>query len=185
MGPIRTSKKRFVIDFLNRTKDNLENSSVEHDMTNLINNCLGLIVFPCEFGKSPNHKPAFLGTEASEIAKQIGFRFTKFKPIRELGANLTPIRYSENDKTLEILLRKVRNGFAHQNIRPLKNGDKFDKIAIWNIFRRRQNGQIYKERDVGLVFTQEQLRSFSLFIADGYLRKMLPKAERAIQFPDD
>lgn len=169
MAEIPKSKKAFTLEFLRRTKRNLNNYDNDFDMTNLINCCLGLIVFPFEFGRN-NSKPIILTKKAKDISKEIGFRFVKFRPIQDLR-NGIPQLYPERNKTLELLLEKMRNGLAHQNIKPRNNNGFFDEIVVWNVFKRGRQPNVFSEIDVRIIFNQDQLRKFALMITDSYLPK--------------
>jgi hypothetical protein len=174
MSEIPTSEKKFLKEFLTRTKSNLINYQDEFDMTNIINCSLGLIIFPFEFNRGRVRKitPNLFTLPAKDLAKDVGFRFSKFQPIENLDGNRHPILFNENKKSVKLLLNKMRNGLAHQNIRPKNNNGLFDEIVIWNIFERGRGINKFSEKDVSVIFNQDQLKKFALLIADGFLDKL-------------
>lgn len=152
--------KKFEIEFVQRSKNLLEDYQGPWDMTNLINCTLGLIILPYENIKG---KPSysFWDADLGMIPNLPPFRLTIFEPIKNINnANITYY-----PKTLKVLLQKIRNGLAHQRIEPLNPDGKFAGIIIKNYFDVAQTHQ-----DLEIHLSQQELKSFALFVADEYLK---------------
>lgn len=147
--------KKFEIEFVKRTKDLLLGYEGPWDMSNLINCTLGLIILPYEATReSP---PPFWETELPNLP----FRLEIFDPIQSIKNS--KIKYYP--KTLAVLLQKIRNGLAHQNIEPVNENGKFAGIIIRNYF-----GLTKSHLDLKIHFSQQELKKFALFIANEYLK---------------
>ncbi len=145
--------RRFEIQFVERKKEILLHYDGEYPFSNLLNCSLGLLILPYENISSTN----IWQKELNEIDSLPKFELIKFNPIQKVKKN--NIIYFP--KTLEIFLRKLRNGLAHQNIVPINSEGNFTSIKIFNIYGN--------EIDFDVIFTEIQLKDFALFISNLYL----------------
>jgi hypothetical protein len=120
--------KILVKDFAKRTNINLriiEKNKIcgneSYEVTQLINSCLGLLVFPRE--KFFNSIPE---TQIEELEKQ-GW------VIPEVSGNFPQV------ENLKQLLRYLRNAIAHFNIEFISDSeDQIQTIKVWNNYRGRK-----------------------------------------------
>jgi hypothetical protein len=82
----------------------------------------------------------------------------------ESKINVNGYRQARNMKLKE-LLKKIRNGVAHQNLAPLNDGGKWRGVKIWN------HG---KEgiKDFEIEFEVSELKAFSIFLARIYIDEL-------------
>lgn len=177
MSEIKNNK----LDFIERTKEILKKhydrfKEDNREVTFLLNCLLGLIVAISENEKSKNSN-VFNGRFDEDvyklIPKQLGFIDTKND---ELNAKLENglleekeinIKYKVNNKKdlkrydLKMILEKIRNAIAHQNIIIISENDKCIGIRLWN-----KNKNI---KDFEIIFKIEELRIFAIAVADKYL----------------
>ncbi len=145
----------FKIDFVEHTKDVLENYAGKNEVSNLLNCTLGLIILPYENVKDSTD--AFWGTEVHNIKGLPSFTTHHFDPILKIKKGVI----KPYPKTLKVLLQKIRNGLAHQNIEPVTHNQAFKGVIIRNYFDK-------THCDLKLEFTTEELKQFALFIAGEY-----------------
>lgn len=62
------------------------------------------------------------------------------------------------------LIKKIRNGIAHQNIKGINENDKWIGVRLWN------NTNTFK-KDFEIIFTIEELKSLAIALSDKYLEK--------------
>ena len=135
--------KDFPRDFAARSRINVEKYSGEYEVTNLINNCLGLIVIPKE-----------LNLESLPIYKFAEEDHT-------FGINKKNIeKLDDSNYSLLNVLRHIRNGLSHGLIdQRTENGD-ITAIRIWD----RENKQ--SPGNFSITLTIDELKKFSFSIAD-------------------
>ncbi len=154
---------RFDIDFVERTRNILLDYADQYDMSIVINCTLGLIILPYE--KTKNKPSSLWLTEIDKISNLPSFELKIFEPIKSIDSQTGEIiRYPR--KTLKVLLQKMRNGLAHQDIEPKNKDGKFSGVIIRNYF---DDKRVHK--DLEIHFDKNALREFALFIADEYLKK--------------
>ncbi|MEZ4658507.1 MAG: HEPN family nuclease [Caldilineaceae bacterium] len=150
--------QKFNIDFVKRTVHLLAYQD-EHDMTNLLNCTLGLVMLP--FGRIRDDRPPW-NQMIETIPLLQSLHMPLFNPIKGYDKRTdNPIYYP---KTVGAFLRRIRNGIAQQEIEPQYHNDKFDGVIIRNRF-----GSKLGECDLEVHFSQDQLREFALFIAQSYI----------------
>lgn len=155
---------KFEIEFVERTRDFLKEYSGEYDMSIIINCTLGLIFMPNE--KIPKaNSTSFWDTEIDKIPNLPSFQLHIFKPIKRIKKQ----KIVFYPKTLKVLLKKIRNGLAHQRIQPINENGKFTGVVIRNYFNQGKYDQ-----DLEISFSQQELKDFALFVADEYLRSAPP-----------
>lgn len=147
--------RKFSIDFVQRTRILLQDYDGEFSFSNLINCTLGLIVLPYE-NISTVHR---WRKNIEDIDDLPSFELSKFQPIKKI--NKGNIIYYP--KTFEILLKKIRNGIAHQNILPINQEGNFLGVRFYNHFQN--------NLDMEISFTEQQLKEFSLYISGVYLNE--------------
>jgi len=67
-----------------------------------------------------------------------------------------------SDMRLIEFLNKIRNGIAHQHIEPIDHNGQWEGIKFWNIKDKVNN--------FDTIFTVEELKDLSIFIAEKYLQ---------------
>lgn len=103
------------IDFIDRTLKLIEEYNGEYDVTLLINCCLGLLVLPKEkhFKSIPDKNIPDTG------------------PLWGLSRKSVSVNCRHCDYALSNVIRKIRNGICHFNIKTLPDGSgKIKKIEI-------------------------------------------------------
>ncbi len=157
--------KNFEIEFVKRTKEILMQYDGTRDMSILINCTLGLIILPYE--KMRENPPSLWDIELDKISNHPCFKLMFFKPIK--GIKKSQVRYYP--KTMAVLLRKIRNGLAHQHIEPVNEEGKFAGAIIRNYFEQGDQQKL----DLEIHFSQQELKEFALFIANEYLKNRTPE----------
>jgi hypothetical protein len=143
---------------------NLDRYEGEFEFTNLLNCTLGLIILPYEKGIKGKQSPAVWSADLDVLPNLPSFQIHLFKPIKNVKSGITI--YDEN--TLEVLLKKLRNGLAHQNVWPVNQNGEFSDVVIKNYFDDKHKKQ--DDPDLHIQFSKEQLKDFALFIANEYLK---------------
>jgi len=158
--------KDFEYDFVVRTLHNLEvieeqnvinkennNSITFYEFTNLINQCLGLLLLPKQF--SENNSKIGLNQELSYYGLNKGV--------------VTLIKNNE-PKTLKNVLHYLRNGIAHGHIQQVMDGSNdITDIKIWDVNPNIENST---ENDAHTIieFRVEELKTFAIKVAKEYCR---------------
>jgi len=144
-------------EFVERTIAILQNYDGEYKLTNAINCMLGLIILPNEMlNRSRSPKWTMLIEEIQELNF---LHIQHFEPIKGKNRDTGEVEYYS--KTLKIFLKKVRNGIAHQNIRPINTDGLFTGVEIKN-----RHGNII---DLEVEFSRHEFEQFALFVAGEYL----------------
>ena len=168
--------KDFEYDFVERTLRNIEwiekqNSIVKDDptsmtfyeFTNLINQCLGLILLPSQFSNS-----TFLANFTQELTHY------------GVGDNIVNKIKGNKDKTLSNILRHLRNGIAHGHIQQysVNNHD----ITDVRIFDADKGVEITSDDDAHTIIELniEELRTFAIKVAEEYCRLKKEELNQAI-----
>lgn len=168
--------KDFEYDFVERTLRNIEwiekqNSIVKDDptsmmfyeFTNLINQCLGLILLPSQFSNS-----TFLANFSQELTHY------------GVGDNIVNKIKGNKDKTLSNILRHLRNGIAHGHIQQysVNNHD----ITDVRILDADKGVVITSDDDAHTIieFNIEELRTFAIKVAEEYCRLKKEELDQAI-----
>jgi hypothetical protein len=146
-------------DFVIRTQALLRDYKGEYKLSNAINCMLGLIVLPNEMIERSHN--LIWELPITEIAELNYLRIKVFKPVKKKRRD--EIEYFP--KTLQILLKKVRNGLAHQNILPINTNGIFTGISIKNYYGEGRG----KILDLEIEFDRRELERFALFISEKYL----------------
>ena len=152
----------YEVEFVRRTKENLQNYHGENKLTNAINCALGLIILPNEIIRE-RPRPIW-DTDISQIRELSTIKPQMFTPIQRIRRNGVIDYYPTS---LKVLLKKIRDGLAHQHIEPVNNNGKFTGIVIRNYFPPGRNHQ-----DLEIEFSRRELENFAFFIADMYIDTM-------------
>jgi len=147
--------EKFNIDFVKRTIKILDHYNGDYSFSNLINCTLGLIILPYEARGSSS----IFNKNIAVIDSLPSFTLINFNPIKVIKNN--EVFYYP--KSLKVLLQKIRNGLAHQNIRPVNFDGILKSIVISNKYRSKQ--------DLEIEFTEYELKNFALFISETYLHE--------------
>lgn len=147
--------RKFSIEFVERTRILLTDYKGDYTFSNLINCTLGLILLPYE-----NISNISLWDKSIKAVEELPeFDLKKFEPIKKIAKGKA-IYYP---KTFKILLKKIRNGIAHQNILPINQDGTFSGIKIYNLFQN--------ITDMEIMFSELQLKNFALYISGIYLNE--------------
>jgi hypothetical protein len=147
----------FGIEFVQRTRYLLTEYQGEYKLSNALNCMLGLIVLPNEM--LDYSRTEIWNTQIAEIEELSDLHISLFEPIRRKRGD--EIEYYP--KTFRILLKKIRNGIAHQNIAPVNRNEFFTGVMIRNYFSGR------RDMDLEIEFNRNELEKFALFVAQKYL----------------
>jgi hypothetical protein len=153
-----TEITKFEIEFVERTKRILEEYRGEYKLSNAINCTLGLLVLPNE--RIINYDIRPWNTPVVDMEELAFLNIRVFEPIRRIENE----ERSYYPKTLQILLKKLRNGIAHQHIIPVNRLGLFVGIKIQNLFP-----DVKPILDTDVEFSRTELEKFAVFIADQYL----------------
>jgi len=156
--------KNFPLDFVKRTIANLDRYQGEFEFTNLLNCTLGLIILPYEKGMRGKHPQSVWNTNLNDVPNRPSFQIHRFEPLQK-GRNGEP-KYCK--KTLKVLLQKIRNGLAHQNVWPINQNGEFCDVIIKNYFDDEHKDR--DDPDLHVQFSKNELKDFALFIANAYLK---------------
>ena len=181
---------------IERTIQNLDSYKGNFEFTHLINSLLNLIVLPHEYCKR-----GYLYLINNSFLKQRVFEISEIKDLFIGQIELTTeddVNYNQerlilksgtfvknkNKLSLDDLLRKLRNGITHHNIRPARynNTQSQSENSYWKgvIIRSYKNGS-QGEKDaakwndnytIEVYFDYNDLRTFSKFIAQKYLENI-------------
>ena len=168
--------KDFEYDFVIRTLRNIEviekqivinkknnNDTTFYEFTNLINQCLGLILLPSQFSNS-----TFLANFTQELTHY------------GVGDNIVNKIKGNKDKTLSNILRHLRNGIAHGHIQQysVNNHD----ITDVRIFDADKGVVITSDDDAHTIIELniEELRTFAIKVAEEYCRLKKEELDQAI-----
>jgi hypothetical protein len=156
--------KEYKLEFPKRTihlLDSFRKKQVDYryDVTLMMNCLLGLIVLAVENSDRDKLMP---GKVDSGLLKMLPDRIKikrGNKGLQEVNAD-----YLESLNKLE-LLKKIRNGIAHQNILGINEHGIWAGIKLWNI---NKSGEINFE----MALSTEQLYSLATYISQHYLKKL-------------
>ncbi len=138
----------FPKDFISRTLKNLDKHTGSFEVTNLINNCLGLIIIPKQ--KMNNNISDYNFDENNS-----DYGITQKNILHE----------SDSNYSLSNVLRHIRNGLAHGRIEQ-KSKDK----AIVGLRIHDKLNESSPENFV-IDFTIEEFRKFAISIAEMFLKQ--------------
>lgn len=168
--------KDFEYDFVERTLRNIEwiekqNSIVKDDptsmtfyeFTNLINQCLGLILLPSQFSNS-----TFLANFTQELIHY------------GVEDNIVNKIKGNKDKTLSNILRHLRNGIAHGHIQQYSANN--HDITDVRILDADKGVVITSDDDAHTIIELniEELRTFAIKVAEEYCRLKKEELNQAI-----
>lgn len=172
---IMTAIKNYRIDFIKRTKEILEENfqsfeEKDREVTFLLNCLLGLIVTISENEKT--EKKVFKDNIDNDfitlVPDKIGFVKRNRVDVDLTHVDLTELNVKVGHKedlkrkNKFWLIKKIRNGIAHQNIEGINENDKWIGVRLWN------NTNTFK-KDFEIIFTIEELKSFAIALSDKYL----------------
>lgn len=158
--------KNFEHDFVERTINNLKwidtknsidktnkDSTIFYEFTNLINQCLGLILLPSQFSND-----AFLKCFPQELK------------IYEVDDSIVKKLKSDEPKILSNVLRHIRNGIAHGHIQQVIDGsDDITDVKIWDVDHNIEN-PTEKDAHTIIEFRVEELKLFAINVAKEYCK---------------
>ena len=168
--------KNFEHDFIERTINNLtwidtknsidktnKDSTIFYEFTNLINQCLGLILLPSQFSNS-----TFLANFTQELTHY------------GVGDNIVNKIKGNKDKTLSNILRHLRNGIAHGHIQQYSANN--HDITDVRILDADKGVVITSDDDAHTIIELniEELRTFAIKVAEEYCRLKKEELNQAI-----
>ncbi|MBI4548731.1 MAG: hypothetical protein HY707_12165 [Ignavibacteriae bacterium] len=139
--------KDFPKDFLRRSIDNVRSYTGEFEVTNIINNCLGLIIIPKEHLIDGLPEYFFDGHDTSYTIRRSNIKFE-----------------SSSDYSLKNIVRHMRNGLAHGRIEQ-RTAD--GKIAGLRIFDQPTKDT---PENFSLELTIDELIDFSIELSKYFLK---------------
>ena len=145
--------KNIEVDFVERTKENLEfleknNVNLPQEITHLLNYCYGLIVLP---EQKMNNIISLMPQDLSYYGIKEG----------DVTTN--------NPKTFENVIRSLRNGFAHAHLQSLTDEKGKDFIALAIKDYAREKDVINDTPHTTIELSLEQLKSFILKFSQEYI----------------
>lgn len=169
------SEKNFDITFINRTNEILDEYDGKHDFTILINCLLGLLILPNEFNMQEKRKfnfdflqqpisafselKAIFEKKPTKLRDETGNEFDQHK---FFWLSTSGKKMNIHDITLGQFLIRIRNGFAHMNVTPTKEGDQWVGIRVRNYTdKKTSNFEVY--------FTQMELYNFAKLVTSKYI----------------
>lgn len=158
--------KNFEHDFVERTINNLKwidtknsidktnkGSTIFYEFTNLINQCLGLILLPSQFSDK-----IFLKNFPQELSYY------------GVGDHIVNKIKDNKQKTLSNVMRHIRNGIAHGHIQQVIDGsDDITDVKIWDVDQNIEN-PTEKDAHTIIEFRVEELKTFAIKVAKEYCR---------------
>jgi len=155
-----TEINEFEREFVIRTQALLRAYNGEYKLSHAINCMLGLIILPNEMLEYSHNE--IWNKPIADIEQLNYLRLRFFEPIRRK----TKDGIECYRKTFRILLKKVRNGIAHQNISPVNANGLFTGVLIRNYYSAGK-----RDMDLEIEFDRRELESFALFVAEKYLEE--------------
>lgn len=173
---------KFDIKFIERTKQNVSEFDKTNKFTHLINSLVGLIFIPNEFNKKGRrtYKIDFLNKPISDYKTLSEIFSGQVTLNNEQGENFNQRKFFRKDKdgnsksiqevNVGELVRLFRNGIAHSNIIPVAEGNYWKGIIVKNFETPKKEKQ--NDFNFEAYLNQKELRVFSTFIADEYLKNI-------------
>ncbi len=152
----------YEVNFPKRTRDllvsfNKREVDYELDVTFLINCLLGLIIAAVETSKKDNVITGKVDNELINILPEE----VKIPDSNKVLAKTKTTELLKWDK-LDVL-KKIRNGIAHQHIKPDNSNGEWKGIKLWNMKGNKKNFELHL--NIG------QLHELALYITKHYLTK--------------
>jgi HEPN pEK499 p136 len=152
--------QRFDTEFVRRTREILINYQGDFKLSNALNCLLGLVILPFEYLESSTN--AYWDIDISQISELSFLNIQMFEPIQRIDRGTGTTHYYK--KTLRNLIRKMRNGIAHQKIEPINRDGEFVGAIIRNSYNNINDTEIHFDN-------RRELEQFALFVADEYLKR--------------
>lgn len=153
MGSI--PKGKYNIELVKRTRELIETYNGIYKHTLLMNAILCLIVLPEQVNSIRKKKLKFMNLNLNEIA-EIQFVLNSQNFFFDKG---------KSHYDLKNLLRRIRNGIAHQRIESISENDVWKGVIIQDFDRKDNLG-------LNMELKTAELRTLALFIADEYLKEI-------------
>ena len=167
--------KNFEHDFVERTINNLKwidtknsidktnkDSTIFYEFTNLINQCLGLILLPSQFSDK-----IFLKNFPQELSYY------------GVGDHIVNKIKDNKQKTLSNIMRHIRNGIAHGHIQ--QHSDNNNDITDIRILDANRDVTIANDNDAHTIieFTIKELKTFAIKVAEEYCKLKREELEKS------
>jgi len=167
---------------IERTKENLNNSSFKNDFTQLLNSLFGLIIIPNQMKTQGLRSLSFFCNKLSSY-NELDFLKSdmtfldemKDGTFKEKNTKKFFHRYrAYSDLSISDFLEHLRNALAHSGIRPIKDpgNENWFGIIIRNYKRDKDilewNGKYYLQ----LILTQKELKLLCDFLSTNYLDEL-------------
>jgi uncharacterized protein YxjI len=137
----------FPINFIKRTQKNLENYKGEFETTNLINNCLGLIIIPKQ--KLNEHLPKYIFDDENN----------------DYGITKKNIEFeNKDDFSLSKILGHIRNGLSHGRIEQKTENGQIVGLRIHDKY----NGN--DEETFAIEFSIDEFKKFAIAVSNAFAR---------------
>lgn len=136
----------FPKDFIERTKVNIDKYTGDYEITNLINNCLGLIIIPNEL--LVDRLPIY---EFNDNDKSYGISR------QNILVNIS------NDYSLKKIVKGICNGLAHGNIKQRTKNREISGLEISNIYDEKTK--------LTIQFTIQEFIEFTKKVSEVFYKK--------------
>ena len=165
----------FEYDFVERTLSNIEwiekQNSIDnenrnaldfYEVTNFINQCLGLIILPSQFSNN-----IFLKNFPQELSYY------------GVGDHIVNKIKDNKQKTLSNVMRHIRNGIAHGHIQ--QHSDNNNDITDIRILDANRDVTIANDNDAHTIieFTIKELKTFAIKVAEEYCKLKREELEKS------
>ena len=160
MGEMK--QERYDVEFIKRTQNLINSYHGEYDFTLFMNCLLGLIILPNEF--YGRRKLSLFNKDLStfpELKNIIASSDFVFDPTKWDSRSKS---YIPDKKTLKVLLKKIRNGIAHQRIESINEDGKWTGVIIQDINKKNNNNV-----ELSIKFQIKEFRIFAIFISSKYI----------------
>ena len=182
---------------IERTIQNLDNYKGDYEFTHLINSLLTLIVLPHEYYEREyyNLDTTFLDEKISDINEIKAFFIgaenlndennNNYSQKRLILKSCTFREKSNDDLSLKELLRRLRHGIAHHNIKPTRDDNKSNSekddwkgviIRCYPTEKGSENKNALEWNDkftLEVYFSYEDLKTFSKYVANKYIENII------------
>lgn len=137
----------FPRDFITRTLTNMSSYTGQYEVTDLINNCLGLIIIPKQH--LSENLPEFTFTEEDT----------------SYGITKTNITLNANENySLRNVVRHIRNGLAHGRIEQRNFNGEIEGVRIYDC------KQTCDQENFAIELTIKELKDFATKLSYGFTR---------------
>lgn len=162
-------------NFIERTIENLE-KDVPNTYTQLLNSLLGLIVLPRQWNRQGRRATEYFNIPLDECEE---LRFlantTYYTNDENVNIEIKKLEYKghiDEVVTLKKTIDRLRHVIAHQGLRPTKDGTRWEGVIFRSYYNDDQTSEWNDDYNLQMYLTQEELKTFTLFVANKYLEEI-------------